>query len=472
MIHTDKIFIDRDTELDVNKLSKIMQKFNTSILTDLEKRRGYYDGDGQEIMKRVFTRVTTDKEGNETVSVDKTKTNNKIVKNYCKSIVDNYRGFIAGRPITYAAKNQDEDIDALLDCFKDNDIVNSDGEFLRTALIYGIAVQLCYINENQEKRFRNINPENVCLVYSADLDEKLLYAIYYYPIVDWNTDNQVVKYSVNVYDDKNIYHYISSDKFNSFQADGKTEQHFFGEVPFAVFNLNDDNTSIFDCIITLQDAYNKLLSDSVNDIEAFCDAYMVISNATMDDEDIAKMKQNRVILSADDMSVEYLTKNSSDTQIMNLIDEINTAIHTISNSPDFSSEEFSNGVSSGISMSFKLLGMSNIAANIESQFKKALQKRIDLLNRVFNLVDTSSYDVEITFTHNLPDNISDIANTVNSLRGLVSDETLISQIPFVSDVSQELERIEAQNEATASLYGFNNETDTEEEADDGGDEND
>lgn len=55
---------------------------------------------------------------------------------------------------------------------------------MKNALIYGQAPQLCYINEKQEKRFKNLNPENVIPVYSADLDEELLYVIYYYPIVD------------------------------------------------------------------------------------------------------------------------------------------------------------------------------------------------------------------------------------------------------------------------------------------------
>lgn len=449
MIHINKIFIDKDTELDARKLSKIMQRFRDGCLPELKNRRGYYDGTGQAIMSRAFT--------------DATKPNNRIVKNYCKSAVENYRGYITGVPVTYSAKNQEDDITELLDILNDNDVVNSDSEWLKNALIYGIAPQLCYINEDNEKRFRNINPEQVIPVYSADLDEELLYCIYFYPVVDWDKDEWDSKFSVNVYDDKNIYHYISTDGFNSFTAE-EPETHFFGEVPFSIFYLNDDGTSIFDCIIGLQDAYNKLLSDSVNDWEAFCDCYMVFKNGKLDEEDVEKMRQNRVISSDDDMDVFYLTKNSSDAQVMNLLDEVNTAIHTIANSPDFSSEEFGSGVSSGIALQFKLVGMSNIATNIEAQFRKAICKRIDLLNKVFSLVDTSSYEVEISFTHNLPANISDTAQTVNQLRGLVSDETLLAQIPFIGDVKQELERIEAQNDAMTGLYDFSMQ--------DGGDSND
>ena len=440
-----------------------MQYFAQNIQPSLKKNRDYYDGTGQEIMKRTFTRtiVTTDSEGNkhESEVVDTAKPNNKIVKNYCKTTVDNFRGYICGQPITYAA-NDNTDISSLLDCFKDNDIINSDSEWLKNALIYGMAPQLCYINEKNEKKFRNLSPEQVIPIYSADLDEELLYCIYFYPVVDWDREDWHTTYSVNVYDAHHIYHYVSDDGFNSFKIDGEPEQHFFGEVPFSIFYLNDDCTSIFDCIISLQDAYNKLLSDSVNDWEAFCDAYMVLTGGMVDEDDLENMRHNRIILSDDDMSVSYLTKNTTDTQVMNLLDEINTAIHTIANSPDFSSEEFGSGVSSGIALQFKLVGFNNIASNIEAQFRKAIKKRIELLNTVFSLLDTSTFDIEISFTHNLPANIADTANVVNQLRGLVSDETLLAQIPFVSDVEQELERVKAENELSLdSLYDFGEEVD-------------
>lgn len=170
------------------------------------------------------------------------------------------------------------------------------------------------------------------------------------------------------------------------------------------------------------------------------------------------MRQNRVIMCDDTVDVSYLTKNTTDTQVMNLLDEINTAIHTIANSPDFSSEEFGSGVSSGIALQFKLVGFNNIATNIEAQFRKAIQKRIELLNNVFSLLDTSTYEVDITFTHNLPTNIADTANTVNTLRGLVSKRTLLGQLPFVSDVDEELERVNEENELSlGALYDFGNE---------------
>jgi len=54
--------------------------------------------------------------------------------------------------------------------------------------------------------------------------------------------------------------------------------------------------------------------------------------------------------------------------------------------------------------------------------------------------------IEIIFTRNIPSNDTDIANMVNTLSGIVSDETLLAQIPFVEDVEAELERLKTQKE--------------------------
>ena len=43
---------------------------------------------------------------------------------------------------------------------------------------------------------------------------------------------------------------------------------------------------------------------------------------------------------------------------------------------------------------------------------------------------------------------------VNGLRGLVSDETLLAQIPFIDDVAQELGRVREQDSALMDSYSL------------------
>ncbi len=436
----NKIYIDREDTLNSARLKKIINYHNTNVVPELKFNRGYYDGTGQQIMQRVLA--------------DPSKPNNRIVKNYCKSIVENFRGYITGIPVTYSA-SADQDISTLLDCLKRNDYQNADSEWLKNALIYGYAPQLCYVNENQEYKFKNLNPENVIPVYAADLDEELLYCIYYYPVIDWDSDAWEKRYNIDVYDSETVAHFTTDSAFSTFIPSGEVEYHYFHEVPFSIFYLTDDMESIFKCVIGLQDAYNKLLSDSVNDWESFVDAYMVFTNMSAEPEDIEKIKENRVLILDDDAQVSYLTKNSNDTPVQNLMDTINTSIHTIANSPDFSSEVFGSGVSSGIALQFKLVGFNNIASNIEAQFRKAIMHRIHLLNTVFTLLDWEAFEVQIQFTHNLPQNLTEAIDNVNKLRGLVSDSTLLAQLPFINNVDEEVAKVKEQNDILSSLYDFN-----------------
>ncbi|MGO5251164.1 phage portal protein [Atopobiaceae bacterium LCP21S3_F11] len=432
-----KILFDKGEELTPQIVGKVIRKYQTSALPMLERANGYFEGRGQAIMSRT--------------NPDPTRPNNRIVKNYCKTIVENFQGYLTGNPVSYSGAD-DADISSIQDVLDANDVVNADSEFLQDALVYGIAYELCYINEDSEKKFKNVDARNVVPIYSNDLDEDLLYCVYFYPVQNWQDETAPEYWGVDVYTVDDIYHYQATNTFNDFTL-LEVEPHFFGEVPFVIFDLNKSNTPIFEPIVSLQDAYNALLSDEVNDFAAFVDAYMVLKNLDATSEDLAEMKANRTIIIDGESDVSYLTKNISDTQIQNLLDNINTSIHTVSNSPDFSSEEFNSGVSSGIALQFKLVGFNNIASNIEARFRKALQKRIELINRVLELVDTDACVVEISFKHNLPTSILDTVNMVNSLRGLVSDETLLAQIPFIKDVAAEVERIERQNEPYLDPYG-------------------
>ena len=209
----------------------------------------------------------------------------------------------------------------------------------------------------------------------------------------------------------------------------------------------------------MQDGYNQLISDEVDDFDAFADAYLVLKGMTADDEDLAEMKTNRVLLLDADASAEYLTKSISDTQITNMLQNFNEQIHKISNSPDFSDEKFL--AQSGIAMRYKLTGFENQASNIEANMTKALQRRLELICNILVLTNVDGNektwrDVNIVFTRNLPQTlVPSSPQELMQYKGLVSDETLLTLIPFVNDVAEEKEKLQKQNEYNMSLYSFN-----------------
>ncbi len=436
-----KFTLDAGTPLTADIIGKAI-RYNANVnVHALNFAKGYYDGTGQQIMFRA--------------PADIERPNNRIVKNYCATIVDNFAGYICGNPITYQAQEAGGDIGMLKDVIDYNDTDNEDLEWLRDGLIYGVAYELLYVNEQNQIRYKHLNPVGVIPIYSDDLDERLIGAITVSPVSTWQDgltyDN--LRYRVTVYTDTDITNYECDNSMTNLVQTG-SEHHYFGAVPLAVFNPNSENAPIFERIISLQDAYNSLLSDEVNDFQAFVDAYMVLRNIQADEEDLEEMKRTRSIMIDGDSDVSYLTKDITNTTVESMLENINSSIHTISNSPDFSSQEFQSGVSSGTALQFKLVGFNNLASNIEMRFRKAINERLALVGNVMWLLDDEPVPVTVTFTHNLPANVADTANIVNSLRGLVSDETLLAQLPFIDDVPAELERLHNQGTQYTDDYAL------------------
>jgi hypothetical protein len=59
----------------------------------------------------------------------------------------------------------------------------------------------------------------------------------------------------------------------------------------------------------------------------------------------------------------------------------------------------------------------------------------------------------------MPQNLVELAQMVGQLKGIVSDETLIALLPFVTDPVMELERLAEQSEGIPDLDNFVGEVD-------------
>ena len=411
-------FLDKNTELSVETLTKFINVFVTAELPRLIKLKDYYDGK-QAIMQKY--------------NEDSSKPCNKIVVNYCSGIVDNFNGYLTGIPVTYKST---DDISDLRGVLRDNNYITEDSQFLKNALIFGKAYEIMYLNEDGNIRFNVLDTRQGFPVYSDDLDKKLIYFVRFYPK---DTIDTLKGYYVEVYDKDTVKKYTMSDGYSNIQFVDE-EQHYFRAVPLSVFSLNADETSAYEKIMSMQDAYNKLLSSAEDDFEAFCDAYMVISGMTIDEEELIKMKTNRVLLVEEAGNVSYLTKDVNTTALDSMLDELNGKIHRVSNSPDFGDENFANA--SGISLKYKLIGFENTASAIATRFIKALNDRIRMIFQILYIKNSAAWrDVDIIVSRNLPIDIAEIVDTVTSLRGIVSDKTLIAQIPFITDVDEELNNL-------------------------------
>lgn len=436
-------YLNKNKELTIDLLQKMISKFNTEIVPKLTKYKKYYDGI-QAILNKSYA--------------DATKPCSHTVINYVKDITDSYCGYLATPGyISYGSK---QDIEDIMNILRYNDYQAEDADFLLDALIHGTACELMYIDNAGQTRFRLINPISCFGIYDDSLTGDLMYFVRMYEADAWDETDL---YYVDVYSDVDIKHYQMSGMNGYLTLIGE-EKHYFSQCPANIFTLPDEK-SVFDCILTLQDAVNELISSEIDDYSAFCDAYLTITGVDADEEDIAKSKANRVFVLPEGAKTEWLTKNANDAQVENILKRIHDSIYRTAKCPDFSSETFVGGVSSGIAIQYRLSGMEHKAGIIEGRMKKALQRRIEIICGIASLKlgEEVFRDIDIEFKRNIPEDITSTVNVVNSLKGTISDATLLSQIPFVDDVNAELEAVQKQKQENMALYSFGSVDEEEDE---------
>ena len=373
---------------------------------------------------------------------DSTKPNNKIANSYASYITDTLVGYFMGKPVSYNA-DDDKVLEELNMIFEYNDEADENIELAKNASIYGVAYEMLYMSE-EEVRFKSLDPKQCIPIFDDTIDSNLLAFIRYYDNYDVVQDKTIT--IIELITDTTITRYQCGNNYSNFTL-LDSYKHYFGMVPIAIFKNNEEELGDFETVISLIDAYDKLESDSLNDFEYFVDAYLALYGFTAEPEDIQQMKENRVLLMDEGTSAEWLTKNVSDNNIENIKNRIDADIHKFAKCPNMADKEFASNAS-GVAIKFKLLGTENKVSIKERKFKRGLQQRLELLATI-NGVLSDGFDwrsIDIVFSRNIPSNDTDIANMVNTLSGIVSEETLLAQLPFIENVQDEIKRLDADKE--------------------------
>ena len=377
--------------------------------------------------------------------------NNKIVNPYPKYITDMLVGYFVGQPISYTSKEEDGLLEDLQAIFDYSDEQEENLELAKICSIKGKAYELLYRDEDARIRFNEFGPDQMFVIYDMTISPSIKFAIRYY---DVGEGNDKITYA-EVYDKEVCTLYKGKD------SDLSVEQitpHTFKDVPVVEYVNNKEEQGDFEQVVTLIDAYNKAQSNTLNDMDQFTDAYLILVNMAGTDSDrIDELKRNRVMLLDDDGDAKWLIKEINDAWVENYKDRVRRDIHKFSYTPDMQDESFGNNLS-GVSIRYKILAMEQIRSNKERKFKKGLQRRIELICNSLRLekdIDLFT-DINIKFANTLPQNIYELSQTIKNLSPYLSSETLLNQLPFVENAKEELEKKKAEDEEITSSYDFTN----------------
>lgn len=392
--------------------------------------------------------------------------NNRLAHGYAKYIATMSSGYMVGKPVAYKApEGQEKALEPIMAEYKRTDIDSVDVELARHAAVYGKGVQIVYADEEAKARCATISPENGFVVYDDTIENKPMFGVHCVKRTDINGDDAGV--ALTVCTDTHIFEYIAEKSDDIAKIEPvEIREHRFGGVPMIEVWNDENEQGDFEQVQSLIDAYDVIESDRANDTEQHVNSILLLTGAMMQNDEEGRtpaqqIRQDKILqLPNGDAHAEYLTATLSQADVEVLKSSINADIHKFSMVPDLTDEHFA-GNASGVAMKYKLLGLESLIKIKEPWFIEALRERLQLFANFLavrgeQMIDAD--DVTITLSRALPVNELEVAQIVTTLQGIVSDETLLAQVPYVDDIGKEMAALKVQRaeqaKRDAALYGL------------------
>ena len=429
-----KHFLEEGQELSPEQITSAIED-HTKFVSKFEMNEAYFNANN--------TFSTSQKAGSDNPS-------NKIVAPYARTMVQTVVGY-AFKPglISYRSN-----VGQLNEKYKSITVINRDNvknaELGEDQAKYGVGFQLLWtkkVADEATPTYSRVDPKEIIPIYNYDIEETMIAAIRYFQagettIVEVYYPN-IIKYYKRTDDGLTI---LKEDAIN-----------FFKEVPLVLYKNNKQFLADYEPVRSLIDLYDKMLSDSANEMDRFAAAYLILQNVILGENTEANkrklkaMKESRVFQIREDGNISFLTKEIPTAFFEMLKDTIREDIEYHSHIPDFRSKNFE--AKSGEAMKYALIDFENLVSSKEYGFKEGLERRNDLINNILNITDdTFDNDFTIVFKRNLPANTAAEAEVVSKLNGILSKRTQLGLLTEIVDVEAELEQIKKEFSEENSIF--------------------
>lgn len=394
------------------------------------------------------------------------RSNLKPRANFIQKLVDEEASYSFGNKITYTSKDNNRevinDIDYILSGYKADYDINLGIELIK----YGVCYEINY-RKNGKFKSKTVTPLNGYMFLDED-DDPVCFLHIYKKKFD-------TKEYIDVYTNRNIYHFDSS-----FKEISKPTPHFFGIVPVGIGMIggnsyNNDrgyiegDKTIYRTIKTLQDAFETNLGDSASEVSDIRNAILKVFNIALEDEldkegkPTGKKKEpilrNNIIMylngeGESKPNAEWLIKNINDAFIRNTRNDIKDLMYVLTSHID-SNEKLQSNLS-GVALRSRLQSLESKCSNNAKAFENILRIRLQCMFNYLAMTKGKKYDVnliEIKFTPNVPVDEDRIADRISKIpHDVVSNETKRSWLASISNPVSEQLKIDEENKK--SMEGF------------------
>ena len=231
---------------------------------------------------------------------------------------------------------------------------------------------------------------------------------------------------------------------------GTAEENLLHTIPLLSFYNNCQGMGDFEMVTGLVDAYNVLLSGALDDMQSVANAFLALYGMQgTTQKDIDNANRTRILSLSEGGRAEFVVKNLNHEALGQLETNLRRSILQLSMTPDLCDEHFA-GNSSGVALQYKLWGIEQVRAAKERTFTDGLRGLLAVLTAGERLMGRN---IDLTggtaaFYKNLPQDNAALAETLLSLSPVLSAQTILENLPWVTDVQEELRRKAAESDQT------------------------
>lgn len=385
--------------------------------------------------------------------------NNKIVDNQYAKMVKQKTNYLIGKPLTFDTEN--DTYSRLLSSIFNKRFHRTFRNAAENSINCGIGWLYTYYDDNGYLCFMRFEPWEILPFWKDTAHTILDCAVRLYEVEVYEGKTPSVHEKVEIYypDHVELYDFIEgklipdaesprADYLTFYDRDGNIHTRNWGKVPIIPLKYNNREIPLIYNIKSLQDGINTILSDFQNNLqEDSRNTILILKN--YDGTDLGEFRRNLATYGAVKINtiegaggVETLKIEVNSENYKSILELFKKAL--IENAMGYDAKDdrlAGNPNQMNIQSMYSDIDLD--ANGIETEYQAAFEELLEFVNyyiiNQYNL-DFTNEPVNVIFNRDMMMNETEVIENCGKSEGILSDETIVSQHPWVNDVKKELER--------------------------------
>lgn len=423
----------------------------------------YYEGE-HDILLRKRTMIGQDGKLQEVDNLP----NNHIIDNQYAKMVNQKANYLFGQPFVIETENE-----RYADCLKK--VFNK--RFMKTlknsgkaSYNGGISWLYPYYTETGEFAFR-LFPGHEILPYWKDSEHTILdFAIRLYLVIGYNGTTPETIEKVEIYDLDGVHRFVlQGGRLKPDDSEGDVDSYYvttvdaagnvsgfnWSRVPLIPLKANEQEIPLIKKVKSLQDGINVMMSDFENNMQEDArNTILVLKN--YDGTDLGEFRKNLATYGAVKVRYDDSAKGGVETLEITVNAENYKAIleifkkALIENAMGYDAKDDRlSGNPNQMNIQSMYSDIDIDANDTETEYQAAFEEILWFVNAHLANTGQGNFDGEqvgIIFNRDILINESEAIDNCQKSVGILSDETIIGQHPWVDDPQQEMQRLEKQKQ--------------------------